>query len=261
MCTRQRSFRGDATSLLSVEWSSRDTTGSCFARSVACLGGTHGARALDAFGLEPAEGRRALAASSARPPTSTATRRRRHRNPHRRRASTTVPTRVPPRLPARGARLRRARVPLRVRRLRVMRGWDYRGFAQQGSDGVRTVEGALFSARSARLIAPDAAPETSRTRGGRTDAGVSALGQIVRCGSARSGERKGGNEGRKRTKVLIRGRDAASTSTAPAKTRKTRRPSRFERRPPRGAFRFDNPPPGGAFSRSTRRMSWTTALY
>ena len=77
-----------------------------------------------------------------------------------------------------------AAYPSRNVALRVMyAGWDYRGFASQGAeqDGVRTVEEALFRAlKRVRLIAPDATWKTcDYTRCGRTDAGVSALGQVV----------------------------------------------------------------------------------
>ena len=77
-----------------------------------------------------------------------------------------------------------AAYPSRHVALRVMyAGWDYRGFASQGAeqDGVRTVEEALFRAlKRVRLIAPDATWKTcDYTRCGRTDAGVSALGQVV----------------------------------------------------------------------------------
>ena len=77
-----------------------------------------------------------------------------------------------------------AAYPSRHVALHVMyAGWDYRGFASQGAerDGVRTVEEALFRAlKRVRLIAPDATWKTcDYTRCGRTDAGVSALGQVV----------------------------------------------------------------------------------
>ena len=58
-------------------------------------------------------------------------------------------------------------------------GWNYSGFASQGDSlSVPTVEDQLFKAlQSCRLIA---APETSQfTRCGRTDKGVSGLGQVV----------------------------------------------------------------------------------
>ena len=121
---------------------------------------------LDAFGLEPsAEGRRALATSlraaadavdgDAASPSS----------------EPAPPPRVddgagadPPAPASRAAQGFDAReYPSAHVALRVMyAGWDYRGFAQQGSEssGVRTVEGALFSAlRRTKLIAPDASPE------------------------------------------------------------------------------------------------------
>lgn len=68
--------------------------------------------------------------------------------------------------------------------LRVMyAGWQYHGFAQQGAEtsGVATVEGALFAAlRRTKLIGHDSTWEdVEYTRCGRTDAGVSALGQVV----------------------------------------------------------------------------------
>ena len=77
-----------------------------------------------------------------------------------------------------------AAYPSRHVALHVMyAGWDYRGFASQGAErvGVRTVEEALFRAlKRVRLIAPDATWKTcDYTRCGRTDAGVSALGQVV----------------------------------------------------------------------------------
>ena len=140
---------------------------------------------LDAFGLEPsAEGRRALAASlraaadvvdgdAASPSSEPAP-------PPRVDDGADAGPPAPASRAARGFDVRE--YPSAYVALRVMyAGWDYRGFAQQGSDGVRTVEGALFSAlRRTRLIAPDAAPEdVAYTRCGRTDAGVSALGQIV----------------------------------------------------------------------------------
>ena len=156
---------------------------------------------LDAFGLEPsAEGRRALAASlraaadavdgdAASPSSEPA--------PPPRDAvdgSDAGPP-APASRAARGFDVREypsAHVALRV----MYAGWDYHGFAQQGSDasGVRTVEGALFAAlRRTKLIAPDATPEdVAYTRCGRTDAGVSALGQIVslRLRSKRRGPTK-----------------------------------------------------------------------
>jgi hypothetical protein len=158
---------------------------------------------LDAFGLEPsAEGRRALAASlraaadavdgdAASPSSEPA--------PPPRDAvdgSDAGPP-APASRAARGFDVREypsAHVALRV----MYAGWDYHGFAQQGSDasGVRTVEGALFAAlRRTKLIAPDATPEdVAYTRCGRTDAGVSALGQIVSLApaieAARTDERR-----------------------------------------------------------------------
>ena len=154
---------------------------------------------LDAFGLEPsAEGRRALAASlraaadavdgdAASPSSEPA--------PPPRVDGADAGSPAPASRAARGFDVRQypsAHVALRV----MYAGWDYHGFAQQGSDasGVRTVEGALFSAlRRTKLIAPDATPEdVAYTRCGRTDAGVSALGQIVslRLRSKRRGPTK-----------------------------------------------------------------------
>ena len=222
---------------------------------------------LDAFGLEPsAEGRRALAASlraaadvvdgdAASPSSEPAP-------PPRVDDGADAGSSAPASRAARGFDVRE--YPSAYVALRVMyAGWDYRGFAQQGSDGVRTVEGALFSAlRRTRLIAPDAAPEdVAYTRCGRTDAGVSALGQIVSL-RLRS---KRGTKGRKRREETNEGPDPRTRRDVDVdedEKKKRRRPSRFERRPPRGAFRFDtSSPPGACFSRSTRRMSWTTALY
>ncbi|EEH58846.1 uncharacterized protein MICPUCDRAFT_3321, partial [Micromonas pusilla CCMP1545] len=64
-------------------------------------------------------------------------------------------------------------------------GWDYHGFASQGNDAAEarspTIEGALFAAlKRTRLIADDATwTDVDYTRCGRTDAGVSAMGQLV----------------------------------------------------------------------------------
>lgn len=62
-------------------------------------------------------------------------------------------------------------------------GWNYHGFASQGADasGVDTVETQLFAAlKKCRLIAPDATWQScDYTRCGRTDAGVSALSQVI----------------------------------------------------------------------------------
>ena len=62
-------------------------------------------------------------------------------------------------------------------------GWEYKGFASQGAEqsGVATVEECLFRAlKRVRLIAPDATwKNCDYTRCGRTDAGVSAVGQVV----------------------------------------------------------------------------------
>ncbi|KAK9829892.1 hypothetical protein WJX72_008507 [[Myrmecia] bisecta] len=58
-------------------------------------------------------------------------------------------------------------------------GWNYHGFAEQA--GTPTVEGELFAAlRKTCLIAPDATWKSLQySRCGRTDKGVSALGQVV----------------------------------------------------------------------------------
>ena len=77
-----------------------------------------------------------------------------------------------------------SRYPTRHVAFHVMyAGWSYHGFASQGAEtsGVATVEGALFAAlKKTRLIAPDASwKDCDYTRCGRTDAGVSALGQII----------------------------------------------------------------------------------
>jgi|AntAceMinimDraft_5_1070358.scaffolds.fasta_scaffold05615_3 hypothetical protein len=77
-----------------------------------------------------------------------------------------------------------SRYPQRHVALHVMyAGWAYHGFASQGAEtsGVPTVEAALFHAlRKTRLIAPNASWQTcDYTRCGRTDAGVSALGQVI----------------------------------------------------------------------------------
>lgn len=210
---------------------------------------------LDAFGLEPsAEGRRALAASlraAADVVDGDA-------------ASPSSEPAPPPRVddgadagPSAGAqKASRAARGFDVREypsayvaLRVMyAGWDYRGFAQQGSDGVRTVEGALFSAlRRTRLIAPDAAPEdVAYTRCGRTDAGVSALGQIVSL-RLRS---KRGTKGRKRREETNEGPDPRTRRDVDVdedekKNDGAPRASSGDRR----AARFDSthPPPGGVF--------------
>ena len=93
-----------------------------------------------------------------------------------------------PPAPAPSSRLRGAfditRYPTRHVALRVFyAGWNYRGFASQGAEtsDVDTVEGALFAAlRKTRLVAPDAVwSDCDYTRCGRTDAGVSALDQVV----------------------------------------------------------------------------------
>ena len=207
---------------------------------------------LDAFGLEPsAEGRRALAASlraaadvvdgdAASPSSEPAP-------PPRVDDGADAGPSAPASRAARGFDVRE--YPSAYVALRVMyAGWDYRGFAQQGSDGVRTVEGALFSAlRRTRLIAPDAAPEdVAYTRCGRTDAGVSALGQIVSL-RLRS---KRGTKGRKRREETSEGPDPRTRRDVDVdedekKNDGAPRASSGDRR----AARFDSthPPPGGVF--------------
>lgn len=217
---------------------------------------------LDAFGLEPsAEGRRALAASlraaadvvdgdAASPSSEPAP-------PPRVDDGADAGPPAPASRAARGFDVRE--YPSAYVALRVMyAGWDYRGFAQQGSDGVRTVEGALFSAlRRTRLIAPDAAPEdVAYTRCGRTDAGVSALGQIVSL-RLRS---KRGTKGRKRREETNEGPcDPLFSSDDASDDAKRRSELRDESRndgAPRGASSGDrraarsdstHPPPGGVF--------------
>ena len=254
MCTRQHPFRGDATSLLSVEWSSRDTTGSVCSRALGrhAAGGAHGAcapgcvraRALRggpprARGVPP-RGRRALVDGDAASPSSEPAPPPRARRCRRGSLRACL---------ARGARLRRARVPLRVRRApRDVRRWDYRGFAQQGS-GRRAHGGGralLGAAAHAAHRARRGSGATRYTRCGRTDAGVSALGQIVSL-RLRS---KRGTKGRKRREETNEGPDPRTRRDVDATCRrrrekKRRRPSRFERRPPRGAFRFDTSSPRG----------------
>lgn len=207
---------------------------------------------LDAFGLEPsAEGRRALAASlraaadvvdgdAASPSSEPAP-------PPRVDDGADAGSSAPASRAARGFDVRE--YPSAYVALRVMyAGWDYRGFAQQGSDGVRTVEGELFSAlRRTRLIAPDAAPEdVAYTRCGRTDAGVSALGQIVSL-RLRS---KRGTKGRKRREETNEGPDPRTRRDVDVDEDKKKndgapRASSGDRR----AARFDSthPPPGGVF--------------
>ena len=235
---------------------SRKTTASvCSRRSVAMPLAARTERALlDAFGLEPsAEGRRALATSlraaadavdgDAASPSS----------------EPAPPPRVddgagadPPAPASRAAQGFDAReYPSAHVALRVMyAGWDYRGFAQQGSEssGVRTVEGALFSAlRRTKLIAPDASPEdVSYTRCGRTDAGVSALGQIVSL--------------RLRSKRVVGERHAHEGETGDAASRRAEAEARdafddrtlasCDRRAARASF--VKPPPGGYFVRDAR---------
>ena len=217
---------------------------------------------LDAFGLEPsAEGRRALATSlraaadavdgdAASPSSEPAP-------PPRVDDGADAGPPAPASRAARGFDVRE--YPSAYVALRVMyAGWDYRGFAQQGSDGVRTVEGALFSAlRRTRLIAPDAAPEdVAYTRCGRTDAGVSALGQIVSL-RLRS---KRGTKGRKRREETNEGPcDPLFSSDDASDDAKRRSELRDESRndgAPRGASSGDrraarsdstHPPPGGVF--------------
>ena len=209
---------------------------------------------LDAFGLEPsAEGRRALAASlraaadvvdgdAASPSSGPAP-------PPRVDDGADAVSPAPASRAARGFDAREypsAHVALRV----MYAGWDYRGFAQQGSEssGVRTVEGALFSAlRRTKLIAPDASPEdVSYTRCGRTDAGVSALGQIVslRLRSKRVVGERHAHEGETGDAALRRAeaeaRDAFDDRTLPSRDRRAARAS------------FVKPPPGGYFVRDAR---------
>ena len=209
---------------------------------------------LDAFGLEPsAEGRRALAASlraaadvvdgdAASPSSEPAP-------PPRVDDGADAGPPAPASRAARGFDVRE--YPSAYVALRVMyAGWDYRGFAQQGSDGVRTVEGALFSAlRRTRLIAPDAAPEdVAYTRCGRTDAGVSALGQIVSLrlrskrgaiGRKRREETKGGNDPRtRRDDDAERSKKQETKNDAPRASSGDRRAARSD---------STRPPPGGVF--------------
>ena len=224
---------------------------------------------LDAFGLEPsAEGRRALAASlraaadvvdgdAASPSSEPAP-------PPRVDDGADAGPPAPASRAARGFDVREypsAHVALRV----MYAGWDYRGFAQQGSDGVRTVEGALFSAlRRTRLIAPDAAPEdVAYTRCGRTDAGVSALGQIVslrlRSKRGTKGEKRRAqetNEGPTRDPLFTSDDDASDDAKRRSELRNEKTKKRNDGAPraatssgDRRAARSDStrPPPGGVF--------------
>ncbi len=224
---------------------------------------------LDAFGLEPsAEGRRALAASlraaadvvdgdAASPSSEPAP-------PPRVDDGADAGPPAPASRAARGFDVRE--YPSAYVALRVMyAGWDYRGFAQQGSDGVRTVEGALFSAlRRTRLIAPDAAPEdVAYTRCGRTDAGVSALGQIVSLRLRSKRGTKGGkrraqetNEGPLRDPLRTSLHDASDDAFSRRSELLSRNESRNDGAPLLGASRGDrraarsdstHPPPGGVF--------------
>lgn len=224
---------------------------------------------LDAFGLEPsAEGRRALAASlraaadvvdgdAASPSSEPAP-------PPRVDDGADAGPPAPASRAARGFDVRE--YPSAYVALRVMyAGWDYRGFAQQGSDGVRTVEGALFSAlRRTRLIAPDAAPEdVAYTRCGRTDAGVSALGQIVSLRLRSKRGTKGGkrraqetNEGPLRDPLFTSLHDASDDAFSRRSELLSRNESRNDGAPLLGASRGDrraarsdstHPPPGGVF--------------
>ena len=158
---------------------------------------------LDAFGLEnTAEGRRALVASlrTAADDVDSS-------------EGAPPPGRAPPLLEAESVSPSgQAQTPKQKRHfdvtdypsahvaLRVMyAGWDYHGFAQQGAEasGVATVEGALFAAlKRTKLIAHDASWDTVEyTRCGRTDAGVSALGQIVSLKLRSKGRRDGDGDG------------------------------------------------------------------
>lgn len=71
-------------------------------------------------------------------------------------------------------------------------GHDYHGFAKQENIDA-TIEAALFAAlRKVRLIPPDTPwPDLKYSRGGRTDKGVSALGNVVAL-TLRSAGRAGG---------------------------------------------------------------------
>ena len=224
---------------------------------------------LDAFGLEPsAEGRRALAASlraaadvvdgdAASPSSEPAP-------PPRVDDGADAGPPAPASRAARGFDVRE--YPSAYVALRVMyAGWDYRGFAQQGSDGVRTVEGALFSAlRRTRLIAPDAAPEdVAYTRCGRTDAGVSALGQIVslrlRSKRGTKGEKRRAqetNEGPNGDPLRTSDDDASDDAKRRSELQNEQNESRNDGAPraatsrgDRRAARSDStrPPPGGVF--------------
>ncbi|KAJ1955853.1 pseudouridine synthase deg1 [Dispira parvispora] len=58
-------------------------------------------------------------------------------------------------------------------------GWDYSGFAAQGEQSdIRTVEGELFTALKKCRLIPDAG-QCRYSRCGRTDRGVSGVGQVV----------------------------------------------------------------------------------
>ncbi|KAJ1655959.1 pseudouridine synthase deg1 [Dispira simplex] len=58
-------------------------------------------------------------------------------------------------------------------------GWDYSGFAAQGEQSdIRTVEGELFAALKKCRLIPDAG-QCRYSRCGRTDRGVSGVGQVV----------------------------------------------------------------------------------
>ena len=223
---------------------------------------------LDAFGLEPsAEGRRALAASlraaadvvdgdAASPSSEPAP-------PPRVDDGADAGPPAPASRAARGFDVRE--YPSAYVALRVMyAGWDYRGFAQQGSDGVRTVEGALFSAlRRTRLIAPDAAPEdVAYTRCGRTDAGVSALGQIVslrlrsKRGTKGETRREETNEGHDGDPLRTSDDDASDDAKRRSELQNEQNELRNDGAPraatssgDRRAARSDStrPPPGGVF--------------
>jgi tRNA pseudouridine38/39 synthase len=62
-------------------------------------------------------------------------------------------------------------------------GWNYHGFARQ-TDTDNTIEGVLFpTLKHVKLITEDHYEDTSLgySRCGRTDKGVSAMGQVMGC--------------------------------------------------------------------------------